>query len=83
VESLGDGGIALCVVFHLELDTVGSVVVVMLCCGVCWEVYSRVVRFSGGSWNFTCVDGKEQLLIVLFVVGIVMLESGIFFGVCV
>ena len=73
----------LCVLFHLGLDTVCSVVVVMLCCGVCCEVYSRVVRFSGGSWNFACVDGKEQLLVVVFVVGIVMLEAGICFDICV
>ena len=73
----------LCVLLHLGLDTVCSVVVVMLCCGVCCKVDSRVVQFSGGSWNFVCVDVKEQLLVVVFVVGIVMLEAGIFFDICV
>lgn len=72
-----------CVLLPLGVDTVCSIVVMMFCLGVCCEVVSLVVRCSGGCWNFLCADVKGWLLIVVFVVGIVVLEAGIFFDICV
>ena len=68
---------------HLGLVTICSVVVVMLCFDVCCEVVSLVVQFSEGSRNFMCVDVKDWLLVVVFVVEDVVLEAGIFFDICV
>ena len=72
-----------CVLLPLEVDTVCSIVVMMFCVGVCCEVISLVVLCSGGCWNFLCSDVKGWLRIVVFVVGIVVLEAGIFFDICV
>ena len=72
-----------CVLLHLVLDTICSVVVMMLCVGVCCEVVSLFVRFTGGNWNCKCADVTEWLLVVVFVDGNVVLDVGMFFDICV
>ena len=60
-----------CVLLPLGVDTVCSIVVMMFCVGVCCDVVSLVS------------DVKGWLRIVVFVVGSVVLEAGIFLDICV